>query len=69
MDIGDNIEIVTTSNGFIVRPLGDKSMPALASDAKVFQSMHELLKFISRHFRYRCADVQVDSEIESVYEI
>jgi hypothetical protein len=50
------IEIQQVNNGYIVRDTKNPSVETM----KVFQTMAELLKYVSEHFTYRQQDVLTD---------
>lgn len=61
MDCNAEITILAVSNGFVVMPTPSFRGEAPAvSDYRVYQTMAELLEFISEHFSHRNAIVFLD---------
>ncbi|HJS81346.1 MAG TPA: hypothetical protein VJ742_00760 [Nitrososphaera sp.] len=63
MDKNDSIEILTASNGFIVRRSRSPDRDYVATmidDTLVFQSYKALAKWLGEHFTHRDKEVEKD---------
>lgn len=61
MEKNEGIEIRQVSNGFIVYKVVSIHEVTPITEAKVFQSLIELMLFLKKHFEHRGADIASDS--------